>query len=477
MTYCGRFAPSPSGRLHQGSLVAGYAALLRCLNHQGRFIVRIEDLDFPRCPPANTPVILTELALLGIKSPLSPVIQSCQLEDYHEVMNVLTDNGTAYFCECTRALMKQRPCPCHEQQVQEKLRTADADHLAIRIELKECLKHYPSFKDNNLGMVSQCDLGHELASSLVLRRADGIIAYNLAVVVDDHNEGISEVVRGADMLDATFLQLCLYDIMGWTAPEFFHVPLITDPQGNKLSKQNKAPAVLSTMAPHQAFIHTCRLLGQQCDENCMNMAKYLDETFIRAGLITLEIISRAAAAANAAAAASAASAEAARCSDQGHSRSRHARNAAATDLSCQPGSTRHTALTSTVLGLGLLLTPQLSPARGFGHGQSHGQAPATSAAPTTSDARATAACHGQRAVPGLDYGNDKGEVLTEFMLPDSGIDISMLVHALCDGGADGAGMAAVAEVAREYAHGMDDLIFHMACAFNVAAMPHSAIVI
>ena len=460
MTYCGRFAPSPSGRLHQGSLVAGYAALLRCLNHQGRFIVRIEDLDFPRCPSANTPVILTELALLGIKSPLSPVIQSCQLDDYHEVMNALTDNGTAYFCECTRALMKQRPCPCHEQLVQEKLRTADADHLAIRIELKECLKHYPSFKDNNLGMVSQCDLGHELASSLVLRRADGIIAYNLAVVVDDHNEGISEVVRGADMLDATFLQLCLYDIMGWTAPEFFHVPLITDPQGNKLSKQNKAPAVLSTMAPHQAFIHTCRLLGQQCDENCMNKAKSLDETFIRAGLITLEIINRAAAAANAAA-----SAEAARCNAQGHSRSRHARNAAAPDLSCQPGSTRHTALTSTVLGLGLLLTPKLSPARGFGHGQSHGQAPTTTA------------CPGQRAVPGLDYGYDKGEVLTEFMLPDSGIDVSMLVHALSDGGADGAGMAAVAEVAREYAHGMDDLIFHMACAFNVAAMPHSAIVI
>lgn len=471
MTYCGRFAPSPSGRLHQGSLVAGYAALLRCLNRQGRFIVRIEDLDFPRCPAANTPVILTELALLGMKSPLSPVIQSFQLDDYHEVMNALTENGTAYFCECTRALMKQRPCPCHEQLVQEKLRSADADHLAIRIELKECLKHYPSFKDNNLGLVSQGDLGHDLASSLVLRRADGIIAYNLAVVVDDHNEGISEVVRGADMLDATFLQLCLYDIMGWTAPEFFHVPLITDPQGNKLSKQNKAPAVLSTMAPHQAFIHTCRLLGQQCNESCMNKAKSLDETFSRAGLITLEIISSASAAADAAAAASAG---AARCSAHGRGRSRHARNAAAPDLSCQPDSTWHTALTSTVLGLGLLLNPQLSPARGFGHGQSHGQAPAPD---QPAAAPATAACPGQREVPGLEYGADKAEVLTEFMLPDSGIDVSTLMHALCDGRADGAGMAAVAEMAREYAHGIDDLIFHMACAFNVAAMPHSAIVI
>ena len=267
MAYCGRFAPSPSGRLHWGSLVSGYASYFRAKSQQGRFIVRIEDLDFPRCPKENTPIVLEELELLGIKSDCSPIIQSEQLSNYQELLSKLIDSKQAYYCTCSRAQMKMRPCPCHDKTIQEQIANGPLDHVAIRIDLSPYLTHHKSFVDGNLGLIEQAALDHELAHSLVLKRADNIIAYNLAVVLDDHDEHISEVVRGADMLDATFLQLCLYEILGYQAPSFFHVPLIVDHSGNKLSKQNKAPAVLVTNAPHQALAHTYQLLGQSDIKN------------------------------------------------------------------------------------------------------------------------------------------------------------------------------------------------------------------
>ena len=267
MAYCGRFAPSPSGRLHWGSLVSGYASYFRAKSQQGRFIVRIEDLDFPRCPKENTPIVLEELELLGIKSDCSPIIQSEQLSNYQDLLSKLIDSKQAYYCTCSRAQMKMRPCPCHDKTIQEQIAKGPLDHVAIRIDLSPYLTHHKSFIDGNLGLIEQATLDHELAHSLVLKRADNIIAYNLAVVLDDHDEHISEVVRGADMLDATFLQLCLYEILGYQAPSFFHVPLIVDHSGNKLSKQNKAPAVLVTNAPHQALAHTYQLLGQSDIKN------------------------------------------------------------------------------------------------------------------------------------------------------------------------------------------------------------------
>ena len=267
MAYCGRFAPSPSGRLHWGSLVSGYASYFRAKSQQGRFIVRIEDLDFPRCPKENTPIVLEELELLGIKSDCSPIIQSEQLSNYQELLSKLIDSKQAYYCTCSRAQMKMRPCSCHDKTIQEQIANGPLDHVAIRIDLSPYLTHHKSFIDCNLGLIEQAALDHELAHSLVLKRADNIIAYNLAVVLDDHDEHISEVVRGADMLDATFLQLCLYEILGYQAPSFFHVPLIVDHSGNKLSKQNKAPAVLVTNAPHQALAHTYQLLGQSDIKN------------------------------------------------------------------------------------------------------------------------------------------------------------------------------------------------------------------
>lgn len=263
MDYCGRFAPSPSGRLHWGSLVSGYASYFRAKSQQGKFIVRIEDLDFPRCPSSNIPVVLDELELLGINSDCPPIIQGQQLSVYEKILNELIEHKQAYYCTCTRALMKMRPCPCADIELQRQIAKGSLEHVAIRIDLSSYLAKHLSFSDSHLGLIEQCSLEHEIAHSLVLKRADNIIAYNLAVVIDDHDEGISEVVRGADMIDATFLQLCLYEILGYRAPKFFHVPLITDQTGNKLSKQNKAPAVLCTHAPHHALLTTYKLLGQK----------------------------------------------------------------------------------------------------------------------------------------------------------------------------------------------------------------------
>ncbi|WP_281710355.1 tRNA glutamyl-Q(34) synthetase GluQRS [Anaerobiospirillum succiniciproducens] len=318
MEYRGRFAPSPSGRLHQGSLIAGYASYLRALEQHGSFVLRIEDLDFPRCPISNTPVILEELELLGIQSDESTVIQSRNLPRYDEVINSLLRSGVAYYCQCTRAQIKERPCPCEglnlkpdncnlqscdtrsvDPRIHNKshAQACDCHHdecsdgtsqcsgsncnsdkvkqLSIRINLDKLLPEFASFNDANLGQLLQSDYKDHLASSLVLKRADDIIAYNLACVVDDHDEGISEVVRGADMLDATFVQLCLYKVLGYEAPEFLHVPLIVDHNGNKLSKQNKAAPVLASMLPHEALLHTCRLLNQKISVKANDLAEEL----------------------------------------------------------------------------------------------------------------------------------------------------------------------------------------------------------
>lgn len=318
MEYRGRFAPSPSGRLHQGSLIAGYASYLRALEQNGSFVLRIEDLDFPRCPISNTPVILEELELLGICSEQSTIIQSRNLPRYDEVINSLLRGGIAYYCQCTRAQMKERPCPCEGLNLKPdncNLQSCDtrsvdpriqdnkhndscgctndgclngesackdanchehkAKQLSIRINLEKLLPEFASFTDANLGELLQSDYAQSLASSLVLKRSDDIIAYNLACVVDDHDEGITEVVRGADMLDATFVQLCLYKVLGFEAPKFLHVPLIVDHNGNKLSKQNKAAPVLASMLPHEALLHTCRLLNQKISVKANDLADEL----------------------------------------------------------------------------------------------------------------------------------------------------------------------------------------------------------
>lgn len=258
MAYVGRFAPSPSGRLHLGSLVTAFAALWRSLNQKGKFLIRIEDLDFPRCPIANIPTMLEELKLLQIHSSEPILIQGLALQSYEQNICKLLDSQQAYICTCTRAKLKEQPCTCeHHLDPHFNWQTP----FSVRCSLPE-LTHYPFFIDNNLGKITQEQLSIPVANNLVLYRSDNIIAYNLAVVIDDLRQQVTEIVRGADLLDATFLQLCLYEKLQAKAPSFLHIPLLTNEQGNKLSKQNHAPAILDQLTPAQAILQSATLLNQ-----------------------------------------------------------------------------------------------------------------------------------------------------------------------------------------------------------------------
>ena len=261
--YRGRFAPSPSGRLHLGSALIAYGSYLKAKASGGTFLLRIEDLDRPRCPQANTPIMLEEITRLGLSSDEPVLIQSEHEQDY---LNTIAALPQAYRCNCTRALLKERPCPC------QKLHLAPAEHQSIRVDLTSALAAHPYFNDGNFGLVKQADYNQELNPNLVLKRSDDIIAYNLAVVVDDHRQGITEVVRGADMLSATFLQLALYDLLGYRAPTFCHLPLVLEEStGHKFSKQNHAPALLDLLTPYEALKLCLHLLQVQTDPSMVTL--------------------------------------------------------------------------------------------------------------------------------------------------------------------------------------------------------------
>ena len=167
--YRGRFAPSPSGRLHLGSALIAYGSYLKAKASGGTFLLRIEDLDRPRCPQANTPIMLEEITRLGLSSDEPVLIQSEHEQDY---LNTIAALPQAYRCNCTRALLKERPCPC------QKLHLAPAEHQSIRVDLTSALAAHPYFNDGNFGLVKQADYNQELNPNLVLKRSDDIIAYN-----------------------------------------------------------------------------------------------------------------------------------------------------------------------------------------------------------------------------------------------------------------------------------------------------------
>lgn len=270
-SYRGRFAPSPSGRLHLGSALTAYASYLRARSEHGTFIIRIEDLDKPRCPDPNTAIMLKELEALGLNSDEPVLIQS---EDTAVYEDTIASIPAAYACTCTRSMLKERPCTCVSRGLPPQAARDQKLRYAVRIELEKQLKSHPNFLDLNFGRIEQNRLEDPLSHSLILRRSDGIIAYNLAVVVDDHRQGITEVVRGADMLSATFLQLALYDVLGFTAPKFLHLPLISDPiTGLKLSKQNHAPALLDLFSPLEALRICLDLLNIIPDKSAAALLK------------------------------------------------------------------------------------------------------------------------------------------------------------------------------------------------------------
>ena len=238
----GRFAPSPTGPLHFGSLVAALASWLDARAASGRWLVRMEDLDRPRCEPGAADTILRQLEAYSLHWD-GEVLQQSQRDDaYAAALAVLQREGAAYPCACTRSQLAQAPRN-HEGEIlypgtcRNGLPVgATARSWRVRVpDVSTC------FHDRIHGDLEQ-NLAHDVGDFIV-KRADGLFAYQLAVVVDDAFQGVTHVVRGADLLWNTPRQIYLQTLLHLPTPVYAHVPLITNAAGQKLSKQTLAPAL------------------------------------------------------------------------------------------------------------------------------------------------------------------------------------------------------------------------------------------
>lgn len=232
--YVGRFAPSPTGPLHIGSLLAAVASYLDARAHHGRWLVRMEDLDPPREIPGAQDEILKALEAHGLNWDDAVVCQSKRAELYEKALAKLADMGCVYRCRCTRRQLQGGIYrgTCRNRNVPAE----EAHSIRIRVPSGQI-----AFTDLNFGRVSQ-DLAAQLGDFIV-RRRDGLHAYQLAVVVDDHEQKITHVVRGADLLDNTPRQIYLQQVLGCATPAYLHVPVISNANGIKLSKQSGAVAL------------------------------------------------------------------------------------------------------------------------------------------------------------------------------------------------------------------------------------------
>lgn len=255
--YRGRFAPSPTGPLHAGSMVAALASWLDARAHGGRWLVRIEDVDTPRCVAGMDTVILRQLADCGLQPDEPPVWQSTCGARYQAALDRLVATDLAYPCGCTRADIAEALARAgHGKQRHGELvypgtcrsglhgKPPRAVRLRTDLPSVECPLHW---RDRRLGALSQ-DVAAQVGD-FVLRRADGLWAYQLAVVVDDDAQGITDVVRGEDLADNTPRQILLQRLLGVPTPRYLHVPLVHDARGEKLSKQTGAAAADTASRP------------------------------------------------------------------------------------------------------------------------------------------------------------------------------------------------------------------------------------
>lgn len=243
--YIGRFAPSPSGPLHMGSLLAAVASYLDARANCGSWLVRIEDLDTPRCVAGADRSILEALDAHGLHWDGDVVYQSNRLSAYRDAISHLSEQQRVYYCQCTRKIIQasggiyQGTC--------RNLKLA-ADNNALRFTLLDAQDQY---NDSVQGMVTVED--KYCYQDPVLQRRDGIIAYNLAVVVDDIAQNISHIIRGYDLLSTTPIHLNLYQALHSQPPVYGHIPVLCEHAGHKLSKQNHARAIDNNNASSNLF--------------------------------------------------------------------------------------------------------------------------------------------------------------------------------------------------------------------------------
>jgi len=251
--YRGRFAPSPTGPLHFGSLLAAFGSWLLARHARGQWLVRIEDLDPPREMAGAAEMQLAALAAFGLVADLPPVRQSGRHALYRAALERLLAQGAAFACSCSRTDLAAQG-GIHRHCVAR----APRPHPAFRLCVPD--GETVAFEDGLQGRVVQ-DVAREVGD-FVLRRGDGFWAYQLAVVVDDADQGITDVVRGADLLDSTPRQILLQHALGLPTPRYLHLPLVVDADGKKLSKSDAALPV-DPGDPLPALRRCWALLGQE----------------------------------------------------------------------------------------------------------------------------------------------------------------------------------------------------------------------
>ncbi|PMS28057.1 tRNA glutamyl-Q(34) synthetase GluQRS [Paraburkholderia rhynchosiae] len=268
MNYRGRFAPSPTGPLHFGSLVSALASWLDARAHRGAWLVRVEDIDGPRTVPGAAQDILATLERFGMRADEPPVWQSTQIPRYQKALEQLKAAGLVYPCGCTRKEIADSLLHAHARNTTLAYPGTCRNGLhgkparAWRLRVPDGDAAIITFEDRWQGQQVQ-NLATEVGD-FVLRRADDQWAYQLAVVVDDADARITHIVRGADLMDSTARQIYLQRCLDLPTPQYLHVPVVTNEHGEKLSKQNGATA-LDCDKPLEALSAAARHLGLNLD--------------------------------------------------------------------------------------------------------------------------------------------------------------------------------------------------------------------
>ena len=259
--YLGRFAPTPSGPLHIGSIMAALASYLDAKKHGGKWLVRIEDLDRPRVKPGASDAILRTLETLGLHWDGEIVFQSSRIDAYAEARSRLAESHLLYPCICPRRIVKDGPYPgtCRRRTV-----PASRRH-ALRVVTHDRPVGIRDRLQGDYFQRLEKDVG-----DFILMRADGYYAYHLATVVDDAWQHVSHVVRGGDLLESTPRQVYLQQLLNVATPEYLHIPVAVDERGIKISKSTNGLDVLIRKKPADILIKSLELLGQKTDKDMVN---------------------------------------------------------------------------------------------------------------------------------------------------------------------------------------------------------------
>ena len=261
--YRGRFAPSPTGPLHLGSLLAAVGSYIDAKLNHGKWFVRIDDIDTPRVVPDADSEILRCLEACGLHWDDSVIYQSTQLDYYQQALETLASRQHLFYCSCSRAEIAAQQIKSNADiypgTCREKTQRHDTD-CAIRVKVDD---RFIIFEDRYQG-----NIRHRIDQTIgdfVVKRRDGLFAYQLAIVVDDARQQITDVIRGVDLIDSTPRQIFLQQLLGYVVPQYGHLPILINKDKQKLSKQTHAPPV-DYSEPSKALIRIFSLLGQHPPE-------------------------------------------------------------------------------------------------------------------------------------------------------------------------------------------------------------------